>query len=160
MRTYNNLYNRLCSWENLHNAYLKACLHKSCNPKIQEFDKHWRLNLCILMRELRTRTYNPARLNTFILRDPKTRKICVSDFRDRIVHHALVNILQPIFEPRFIHDSYASRRGKGTFAALNRFDEFKRKVAQRSSSGGGRAGGCLCSRRISGIILTRSTTKL
>jgi hypothetical protein len=54
----------------------------------------------------------------------------VSDFRDRVVHHALVNILQPIFEPRFIHDSYASRKGKGTFAALKRFNVFLRKVTK------------------------------
>ncbi len=137
MKTYKNLYKQLCSWENLENAYRSARLHKTGNPKIQEFDAHWRLNLCVLMRELRARTYKPIKLKTFILRDPKTRKICVSEFRDRIVHHALVNILQPIFEPRFIHDSYASRKGKGTLTALNRFDEFKRKVAQMSISGGG-----------------------
>lgn len=82
------------------------------------------------MRELRTKTYKPKPLQTFILRDPKTRKICVSEFRDRIVHHALVNVLQPIFEPRFIYDSYASRVGKGTSLALKRFDIFLRRATK------------------------------
>ena len=144
MKTYRRLYKQLYSWDNLEYSYRKARLHKTGNPKIQGFDKKWRLNLCILMRELRERTYTPTKLTTFILRDPKTRKICVSEFRDRIVHHALVNILQPIFESRFIYDSYASRKGKGTLEALDRFDEFKRKVAQKSSSGGGRTQASVC----------------
>jgi RNA-directed DNA polymerase len=49
-------------------------------------------------------------MKTFVLRDPKTRVISISDFRDRIVHHAIVNVLQPIYEPRFIYDSYASKK--------------------------------------------------
>ncbi len=128
MKTYRNLYKDLYSFENLERAYWQARKHKSNNPKVLEFKKHWRLNLCILLRELRTKTYKPLPLKKFVLRDPKTRLICVSNFRDRIVHHALVNILQPIFEPRFIFDSHASRKRKGTSTALKRFDDFKRKV--------------------------------
>jgi retron-type reverse transcriptase len=130
MKTYKHLFERLISIENLEKAYWKARKHKSNNPTVHEFEKHWQLHLATLHRELKTRTYTPRPLKTFILRDPKTRKICVSDFRDRVVHHALVNILQPIFEPRFIHDSYASRKGKGTFAALKRFNVFLRKVTK------------------------------
>lgn len=128
LKTYKNLWKTLCNFDNLETAYWQARRHKSSNPKVIEFDKHWRLNLCILLRELRTGTYKPMPLRKFVLRDPKTRLICVSEFRDRIVHHALVNVLQPIFEPRFIFDSYASRKGKGTITALKRFDRFKRKV--------------------------------
>lgn len=129
-KTYKHLFERLISFENLQDAYEKARKHKSNSPSVQKFDAHWRLHLCILMQELRTKTYKPKPLQLFILRDPKTRKICVSDFRDRIVHHALVNILQPIFEPRFIYDSYASRVGKGTSVALKRFDTFLRRVTK------------------------------
>ena len=133
MKTYRNLWKDLYSFENLERAYWQARKHKSNNPKVIKFEKHWRLNLCILLRELRTKTYKPLPLMKFVLRDPKTRLICVSDFRDRIVHHALVNILQPIFEPRFIFDSHASRKGKGTTTALRRFDQFKRKVTVNGS---------------------------
>ncbi len=128
MKTYNNLYERLWSFENLQSAYEKARRHKTTNKDVQQFHEHWRFHLCTLMRELRTQNYVPHPLKKFVLRDPKTRVICVSEFRDRVVHHALINILQPIFEPRFIHDSYASRKGKGTSAALKRFDQFLRKV--------------------------------
>jgi retron-type reverse transcriptase len=130
LKTYKKLWDKLTSFENLEDAYLKARKRKTNNPKVVEFDEHWRLNLCILLRELRDKTYRPRPLKRFVLRDPKTRIICVSDFRDRVVHHALVNILQPIFEPRFIYDSYASRKGKGTMAALQRFDLFKRRVTK------------------------------
>ncbi len=129
MKTYNNLFVRLCSFENLEQAYELAKKRKYTSKAVQEFEKHWRLHLCILMNELKAKSYKPQPLKKFILRDPKTRVICVSNFRDRIVHHALVNILNQIFEPRFIHDSYASRKGKGTLLALNRFDNFIRKVS-------------------------------
>ena len=128
MKTYKHLFERLISLENLENAYWKARKHKSKNPRVQEFEKHWQLHLATLHRELKTKTYKTKPLRKFILRDPKTRTICVSDFRDRVVHHALINILQPIFEPRFIHDSYASRQGKGTLPALKRLKAFLRKV--------------------------------
>ena len=72
-------------------------------------------------------------METFIIRDPKTRKINKSDFKDRIVHHALCNIIEPIFERIFIFDSYANRLGKGTLSALNRFDFFKRKVSKNNT---------------------------
>src|SRR3989338_4749174 len=102
MKTYKHLWDKLCTFENLEEAYELAKLNKSTNPKIIEFEKHWRLQLCLLLKELRTQTYKPQPLKKFLLRDPKTRIICVSDFRDRVIHHALVNILQLIFEPRFI----------------------------------------------------------
>lgn len=130
MKTYNNLFAKLCSFENLEQSYELAKKRKYTSKAVQEFEKHWQLHLCILMNELKVKSYKPQPLKRFILRDPKTRVICVSNFRDRIVHHALVNILNPIFEPRFIHDSYASRKGKGTLPALNRFDNFIRKVSK------------------------------
>jgi retron-type reverse transcriptase len=94
------------------------------------FEKNLDENLKRLREELVGKTYAPLPLKTFILRDPKTRRISVSDFRDRVVHHAVCNILEPIFERYFICDSYANRKGKGGLAALQRFDEFKRKVSR------------------------------
>jgi retron-type reverse transcriptase len=130
MKTYDNLWPRLCSWQNLQLAYENASKHKTNNPAVRTFAEHHDYELSLLRHELRTKTYRPRPLKTFILRDPKTRVICKSSVRDRVVHHALVNILHPIFEPRFIHDSYASRKGKGTLAAINRFDDFARKVTR------------------------------
>ncbi len=130
MKTYQKLYQKLCSFDNLQIAYQKAKKGKLSPPSVAEFAEHWQYHLWKLHHELCNKTYQPQPLKIFILRDPKTRRICVSQFRDRIVHHALVNILQPIFEPRFIYDSHASRRGKGTFLALKRAAIFIRKVTR------------------------------
>ncbi len=113
MKTFKRLFDKLYSLENLEDAYWKARRHKSNSSKVKEFEKHWQMHLAVLFKQLRTQTYAPQPLQKFVLRDPKTRVICVSEFIDRIVHHALVNVLQTIFQPRFIHDSYASQKGKG-----------------------------------------------
>ena len=128
MKTYKNLSEKLFSLDNLYDSYWKARKGKTNTKTVQRFEEHYKLHLAVLFKELHNRTYKPIPLKKFVLRDPKTRTICVSAFRDRIVHHALVNILQPIFEPRFIYDSYASRKGKGTLPALKRFTYFLRKV--------------------------------
>jgi retron-type reverse transcriptase len=93
------------------------------------FEKNLDGNLLKLHKELKNQAYRPKPLQCFILHDPKTRKISKSDFRDRIVHHALCNIIEPIFDKRFIYDSCASRKGKGNLFAIKRFDRFKRKVS-------------------------------
>ncbi|MBI4139487.1 group II intron reverse transcriptase domain-containing protein [Candidatus Woesearchaeota archaeon] len=129
MKTYKKLYKQLISISSLQTAYWNARRHKN-TPAIEEFHKNHILNIFRLHLELKNKTYMPQPMKTFILRDPKTRTICVSDFRDRIVHHALVNVLQPIYEPRFIFDSYASRRGKGTLPAVKRLEKYLHKVTR------------------------------
>ena len=130
MKTYKNLYKKLCSLENLNLAFRKAKKRKTKKYYVQEFEKNLEEELNKLHNELTTLTYEPKLLKRFIIRDPKTREIHASDFRDRVVYHALVNILEPIYEKIFIYDSYASRLGKGTHKAVERFDYFKRKVAR------------------------------
>jgi len=68
------------------------------------------------------------------LTDPKTRKISKSAFRDRIVHHALVKVIEPIFDKSFIYDSCANRKVKGNLFAIKRFELFKRKVTNNLKS--------------------------
>lgn len=70
---------------------------------------------------------SPLVLSVF-LQGPKLREIFAADFRDRVVHHVLVNYLERIWEPRCIHDSYACRRGKGVHAAVQRLQRFIREV--------------------------------
>ena len=124
-----NLFQKLCSFDNLFEAYWNARRHKTRKPYVLEFEKDLQNNLFKLQWEFLTQTYSPHPLTTFTVRDPKTRKISAAHFRDRVVHHALCNIIQPIFESKFIHDTYANRKGKGTLAALKRFVFFVRKVA-------------------------------
>ena len=130
MKTHNNLYSKIISQENLILAWQKARKGKTKKKYVIEFEKDLELNLLELREELLKQEYFPKPLVTFILRDPKTRKISKSDFRDRIVHHAVVNVLEPIFDKTFIYDSCANRKGKGTTFALQRFELFRRKVTK------------------------------
>ena len=129
----NNLYEEIYSIKNLIFAWRKARKHKTKKDYVIEFEKDTLGNLFKLQKELIEQTYFPESLVTFILRDPKTRKISKSAFRDRIVHHAIVNIIEPLFEKSFIYDSCANRIGKGNLFALKRFDEFKRKVSKNNT---------------------------
>ena len=128
-----DLWQELCSYENLILAFKKARKHKTKKDYVIDFENNPENNILLLRSELLLCSYNPKPLKTFIVRDPKTRKISKSDFRDRVVHHALCNIMEPIFEKIFIFDSYANRKGKGTLKALQRFDYFKRKVSKNST---------------------------
>lgn len=130
MKTFNNLYEKICSLENLKIAFKKARKDKSKKFYVIEFENNLEENLLELQKELLEQTYTPKPLKSFIIRDPKTRKIHSSAFRDRIVHHAIVNVLEPIFEKIFICDSYASRKNKGTHKAVKRFKNFMRKVSK------------------------------
>lgn len=133
MRKYKNLYQELCSEENLALAFKKARKRKSQKPYVIEFENNLKQNLEILRLELLSKKYKPKPLRTFVIRDPKVRKIRKSYFVDRIVHHAICNILNPIFEKRFIYDSFANRVGKGTLNAIKRFDKFKKKVSKNNT---------------------------
>lgn len=133
MKTYKNLYSEIISLKNLTSAWKKARKGKTKKQYVKDFEENLAYNLKILHDELKSEEYFPRPLKTFILSDPKTRKISKSDFRDRIVHHALCNVIEPIFDKAFIHDNCASRKGKGTLFAVRRFENFHRKVTHNYS---------------------------
>jgi len=133
VETIKDQYEILCSYENLERSFKGARKGKTNKNYVIEFEQRLKENLLQLRTELLMQTYDPQPLVTFILRDPKTRKISKSAFRDRVVHHAICNIIEPHFDKRFIHDSYANRLGKGTLNAIKRFDKFKRKVSKNNT---------------------------
>jgi hypothetical protein len=133
MKTYKNTYEEIISLKNLIQAYKRARKGKTKKNYIKNFEENLAYNLKILHDELKNQAYRPEPLKTFILRDPKTRKISKSVFRDRIVHHAIIRIIEPIFEKSFIHDSCANRKGKGTIFAVQRFEKFQRKISHNFS---------------------------
>jgi retron-type reverse transcriptase len=133
LKTYNSLYRRICDYNNLELAFRKAKRRRSSKSYVIEFEKKLTANLIDLRNELAFHTYTPAPLKTFTISDPKTRRISKSEFRDRVIHHALVRVIEPIFEKIFICDSYANRKGRGVHAALERFDCFKQKVSRNNT---------------------------
>lgn len=114
------------SFANLYVAYKKAFRGtKNYQAYVFAFDAD--RELLILKQELTDNTYKPGDYNYFTIKEPKERIIAVSPFRDRVVHHALVNILEPVYEKRFIYDSYATRKEKGTHKAIAKAQYFLRK---------------------------------
>ena len=135
MKTYRNLYHIICSYENLQLAFQKARKRKTLKPYVIDFESKLDQHLKQLKYELETFTYSPASLRTFIFRDPKTRKISASHFRDRVVHHALCNVIEPILSKDFIYDSFANQKGKGAHKAVERVESFIRKVVYAGGRG-------------------------
>ena len=84
-------------------------------------------HLVELQAELRAKTYRPGPYTHFTIHEPKRRKISAAPFRDRVAHHALCSVIEPLFEARFIADSYANRVGKGTHRAVDRLQHFARR---------------------------------
>jgi retron-type reverse transcriptase len=117
----------MVSFDNLYLAFKKAARGKRSKPDVAAFEFHLEPNLLELQERLRAGVYQPGGYHSFYIHDPKRRLISAADFCDRVVHHALVNILQPIYERKFIHDTYANRVGKGSHKALDRCTYFMRR---------------------------------
>jgi RNA-directed DNA polymerase len=121
------LYEQVCTWDNLHLAWRKAARGKRGREPAASFEYRLEDNLLQLQGELQGQTYRPGPYHSFYIHDPKHRLISAAPFRDRVVHHALCNVIEPLFERRFIPDSYANRVGKGTHRALDRCQQFARR---------------------------------
>jgi len=124
MKTNNNLFEKICSFENLHLAFRKAVRGKRFRKEMLEFKYNLEENLLCLRDELLTRKYQPGGYREFTVNDSKKRQIKAAPFRDRVVHHAVCNIIEPIFDQGFIFDSYACRKEKGTHKAVRRLEQF------------------------------------
>lgn len=127
MKRHGYLFDRLISFENILLAFKKAMRGKKRNPRVADFALEQESGLIQLQKELMEKTYCPGPYRTFMIFDKKPRMISAAPFRDRIVHHALCNIIEPIFESTFIFDSYANRLGKGTHRAVERCSQFARR---------------------------------
>ena len=120
MKSYRNLYPQIITWYNLNAAWQKARKGKRGKIPAASFEYNLEDNLLALRQELTDKTYQPGAYHSFYIHEPKRRLISAAPFRDRVVHHALCNVIEPIFERSFIYDSYANRVGKGTHRALDR----------------------------------------
>jgi RNA-directed DNA polymerase len=127
MITYQNLYHKIWEFDNLLMALKKAQKGKREVKAVARFLFQQEKNLFWLQRVLKNKTYQPGKYKTFYIYDPKERMISAAPFHDRVVHHALCNIIEPLFDKTFIYDSYANRKGKGTHKAILRYQQYARK---------------------------------
>ncbi|MCU0293392.1 MAG: reverse transcriptase/maturase family protein [Thermoanaerobaculaceae bacterium] len=108
----------MVAWGNLAAAARTAARGKRTRPDVAAFLLDLEGQVCALRRELLDGSYRPGGYRTFVVREPKRRLISAAAFRDRVVHHALTRVLEPVFERRFSSRSFACRKGFGTHAAL------------------------------------------
>ena len=119
MKRVDNLFEQITDLNNLKFAYLKALKGKRYTPEVLIYTKRIDKNLFNLKIQLENETYNHGKYRQFKIYDPKERLITAASFEDRIIHHAIMNILEPVFEKQFIFHTYACRKGKGTHKAVD-----------------------------------------
>ena len=124
-RKAHDLFDAIASFPALRAAALRAAAGKRAKPGVAAFLANLVKEVLRLERELKSRRYRPGRYKTIEIFDPKHRIVSAAPFRDRVVHHALCAVCEPLFERGFIHDSYANRTGKGTHRAVARYERFR-----------------------------------
>jgi len=127
MITHKNLFQEVCKLENLYNAYLRARRGKNNSTEVLKFTYNLENELFKLQEEIKNQKFITGKYRHFTIFEPKERKISALPFRDRIVHHAICSVIEVIFNSKFIYDSYACRKGKGTHMGANRLQKFIRK---------------------------------
>lgn len=126
MKRYGFLFEELCSFRNLIKAAQKAQRGKRLKRTVCQFNLKLEQELLNIQDELRQKTYQIGRYKQFHIYDPKMRLISALPYKDRVVQHALCNVIEPIFDRTFIYDNYACRRNKGSHRAVDRFSRFCR----------------------------------
>ena len=129
--TTNNLWDEIISWDNLLAAYREARAGKRYKPDVMRFHRQWEERLLNIHNHLIWDTWQPSPFSAFPVFEPKERLIEAPVFADRVVHHALHRVVEPLFERRFIAHSYACRKGKGTHASAATVQRLLRRAQAR-----------------------------
>ena len=119
-RRFGDLFEQGASLGNLFAAAKKALRGRGLRMPAVAFAADLETEVVALAHELRSGTYCPGTYHYFEIFEPKRRLVAAAPFRDRVVHHAICRVIEPILERRFIADNYACRPGKGTHAAMRR----------------------------------------
>ena len=127
MKRHGQLLERVAEMENLRRAFHQACRGKRGKAEVQNYAAHLDERLAELRAQLLEGRVPVGRYHYFRIHDPKERLICAASFPERVLHHALMNVCDPVLERAAIGDSFACRTGKGRTAALARAQEFARR---------------------------------
>ena len=129
MHRIGHIWEQVVTMDNLYTAYCKARKGKRRRPDVAQFSLGLEQNLLTLQQELITGVYTPGAYRQFTVYERKPRLISVAPFRDRVVHHAVMHVLEPLLDPRFIPDTYACRKNKGVHRAVDRYQQLAREYA-------------------------------
>ena len=133
-KTARNLWPMVYAFANVHDAWKSAARGRHDREYVMRFEQNLEANLFDLIDRLKNRTWAPGKWTVFSVYEPKKRIIHAPQFKDRVAHHAVVRVIQPYFESRFIEDSYACRAFKGTHAASNRLLEMLRQCSRNGTT--------------------------
>lgn len=123
MKRYGKLFERVIDFKNMLRAFQQASSGKKERAYVNVFFAHLEKNIFRMIREMEAQDYRWSKYYIFEINDRKKRMISAPVFRDRIVHHAICNVINPIFDKIFIEHSYACRAGKGTLAAVKAYEK-------------------------------------
>jgi retron-type reverse transcriptase len=118
MKRINNLYDKVCEFDNLYLAYSKARKGKGKTFGVLHFERNLIDNIDLLQSELVNETYSTSEYETFTIYEPKERLIFRLPFRDRVVHHAIMNVLEDIWVSVFIAHIYSCIKTRGIHGVL------------------------------------------
>ncbi|ETR67726.1 MAG: reverse transcriptase family protein [Candidatus Magnetoglobus multicellularis str. Araruama] len=127
MNRVNNLYIQVSDYENICLAFIKAAKGKQNSKAVAAFKRSFDENIAKLQIQIRQQTLEVGEYHFFHIWDPKPRFICAAKFPERILHHAIMNICEPVLERYAIDDSYACRKYKGSRKAIDRAQQFARR---------------------------------
>ena len=127
MRRTGNLFDKVLDRENLRQAFSKALRGKRSRSDARAFGNNLDFRLAEMAQQLATQTFPVGRFHQFVIHDPKERIITAPCFAERVLHHAVMNVCEPIFERWLISDTYACRRGRGRVVAIHRACQFARR---------------------------------
>ncbi len=128
-RRHDGLFDRIANFQALRAAAQRAVRGKRKKPGAASFFANLEGELLALERQLRDGKYRPGRYVAFEIVDPKKRIVSAAPFRDRVVHHALCAVAEPIFEAGFIDHSFANRIGKGSHRAIDAYEDYRDRHA-------------------------------
>ncbi len=127
MKRIGKLLEKIADIDNLRLATWKAAKGKRYATKIIEYQQDMDANLLLLRKQILSGNVDVGNYHYFKIYDPKERDICASAFKEQVLHHAMMNVCHDFFERKQIYDSYASRKGKGTYAALERAKKYTKQ---------------------------------
>lgn len=129
MKRVGNLFDEICSVDNLLSAYYKAQRGKRLSVYVISYSQNLFCNIVNLRNRLLAGNAEIGRYRYFNIYDPKLRRICAAAFEERVMHHAIMNVCHTYFDRNLIYDTYATRLGKGQYAAIGRAQMSMRRYA-------------------------------
>ena len=121
-----DIYPKIISKENLYRAAYMAAKARRYTDSVAEFNFYLEEEIEKMHRELKEKTYNPGKYRVFTVYDPKERRISAAPFKDRVVHHAVHDVIEPLIDKSFIYHSYACRKNRGAHKAIDWAQKFLR----------------------------------